>query len=46
MGIIEDLQQAKRKAQGSGTENAKFLVNRRTYEELCGRGVDKSMLII
>ena len=23
MGIIEDLQQAKRKVQGSGTENAK-----------------------
>lgn len=46
MGIIEDLQQARRKAQGSGTKNAKFLVNRRTYEELCGRGVDKSMLII
>ena len=46
MGIIEDLQQAKRKTQGSGTETAKFLVNRRTYEELCGRGVDKSMLII
>lgn len=46
MGIIEDLQQAKRKAQGSGTKNAKFLVNRRTYEALCGKGVDKSMLII
>lgn len=30
MGIIEDLQQAKRKTQGSGTETAKFLVNRRT----------------
>lgn len=46
MGIIEDLQQAKRKVQGSGTENAKFLVNHRTYEALCRKGVDKSMLII
>ena len=40
---ISDMQVTK---QGSGTETAKFLVNRRTYEELCGRGVDKSMLII
>ena len=46
MGIIEDLQKMKAKAQRNGTENTKFLVNRRTYEALCGKGVDKSMLII
>ncbi len=46
MGIIEDLQQAKIKAKRSGAADAKFLVNRRTYEALCGKGVDKSMLII
>lgn len=46
MGIIEDLQKAMEKARGNGTENAKFLVNRRTYEALCGKGVDRSMLIV
>lgn len=46
MGIIEDLQKMKAKAQRNGTENTKFLVNHRTYEALCGKGVDKSMLII
>lgn len=34
------------KAKGTGTENAKILVNRRTYEALCGKGVDRSMLIV
>lgn len=46
MGIIEDLQKMKEKAKGNGTENAKFLVNKKTYIALCGKGVDRSMLII
>lgn len=46
MGIIEDLQEAKRKAERSGVQCAKFLVNQNTYNALCGRGADKSMLIV
>lgn len=46
MGIIEELQKAKEKVQGNREENEKFLVNRRTYEALCGKGADRSMLII
>lgn len=46
MGIIEDLQKMKENAKSNGTENVKFLVNRRTYEALCGQGVDSAMLII
>lgn len=46
MGIIEDLQKMKEKARRNGTENAKFIVNRRTYEALCRQGIDPSMLIV
>ena len=46
MGIIEDLQKMKEKARRNGTENAKFIVNRRTYEALCRQGADPSILIV
>jgi len=47
MGIIEDLQETKKKAERNGSaKKAKFLVNRKTYNALCKRGADKSMLII
>lgn len=46
MGIIEDLQEAKRKAEKGGTQGVKFLVNQKTYNALCMRGVEKSMLIV
>ncbi|MEY8421387.1 hypothetical protein AALB52_01380 [Lachnospiraceae bacterium 38-14] len=46
MGIIEDLQRAQEKARRNGTKNAKFIVNRRTYEALCRQGVDGEMLIV
>lgn len=46
MGIIEDLQEAQKRAERNGTQGAKFLVNQKTYNELCRRGADKSMLII
>lgn len=46
MGIIEDLQEAKRKVERNGTEAAKFLVNQKTYNTLCRMGADTSMLIV
>lgn len=46
MGIIEDLQEVKRKAEKNGTKAAKFLVNQKTYTALCRLGADKSMLIV
>lgn len=46
MGIIEDLQEAKKRAERNGTQGAKFLVNQKTYNALCRRGADKSMLIV
>lgn len=46
MGIIEDLQEKKRKAERNGVQCAKFLVNQNTYNALCRRGADKSMLIV
>lgn len=46
MGIIEDLQEKKRKVERNGVQCAKFLVNQNTYNALCRRGADKSMLIV
>ena len=46
MGIIEDLLEAKRKAERNGVQCAKFLVSQNTYNALCRRGADKSMLIV
>lgn len=46
MGIIEDLQEKKRKAERNGVQCAKFLVNQNTYNALCRRGADKSILIV
>lgn len=46
MGIIEDLQEARKRAERNGTQGAKFLVNQKTYNALCRRGADKSMLIV
>ena len=36
----------KRKAERNGVQCAKFLVNQNTYNALCRRGADKSMLIV
>lgn len=46
MGIIEDLQEAQKRAERNGTRGAKFLANQKTYNALCMRGADKSMLIV
>lgn len=46
MGIIEDLREVQKKAERNGTQSVKFLVNQKTYNALCMRGADKSMLII
>lgn len=46
MGIIEDLQEAKKRVERNGTQGVKFLVNQKTYNALCMRGADKSMLIV
>lgn len=46
MGIIEDLQEAKRKAERNGVQCVKFLVSQNTYNALCRRGADKSLLIV
>ena len=39
MGIIEDLQEVKRKAEKNGTKAAKFLVNQKTYTALDRKSV-------
>lgn len=46
MGIVEELQERKRKAEKDGVKDVKFLVNQKTYNALCMRGIDRTMLII